>query len=62
MKIWLERTQHGTSQGKYVICCDKTRFSYEKSSIIGRLYKGNLTDNELETIKNKIEEAIKCLK
>lgn len=58
MKIWIEKAPYGTvNQGKYLICCDKTKFSYERKTIIGRLYKATLTDEELEEIKKKIEEA-----
>ena len=59
MKIWLEKTNWGTSQGKYVICCDKTKFSYERKTIIGRIYKATLTDEELQEVKSNIEEALK---
>jgi hypothetical protein len=59
MTIWIEKAPYGTAnQGKYLICCDKTKFSYEKKTIIGRLYRASLTDAELEEIKNKIERAI----
>ena len=58
MKIWLEKTNWGTSQGKYVICCDKKKFTYNRMTIIGRLYQGTLTDAELEEIKEKIEKAL----
>ena len=58
MNIWIEPTPHGTSQGKYVICCDKTKFKYERKTIIGRLYQGTLTDEELTILKNKIEEVL----
>lgn len=59
MKLWLEKAPYGTSnQGKYLISCDKTKFSYEKKTIIGRIYKATLTDEELEEVKRKIEEAL----
>jgi hypothetical protein len=60
MKVWIEKAPWGTTtQGKYLICCDKTKFSYESKAIIGRLYRATLTDAELEEIKEKIEEALK---
>lgn len=60
MKVWLEKAPYGTAnQGKFLICCDKTKFKYEDYTIIGRLYKATLTDEELEEIKNKIERALK---
>lgn len=59
VKVWIEKAPWGTAnQGKYLICCDKTKFSYKSKMIIGRLYKANLTDDELEEIKRKIEGAL----
>lgn len=61
MKIWIAPSPYPeTNQGKYIICCDKTKFKHEKKTIIGRLYKATLTDEEMETIKNKIEKVLCC--
>lgn len=59
MTIWIEKAPYGTgNQGKFLICCDKTKFSYERKTIIGRLYQATLTDEELENVKRKIEEVL----
>lgn len=60
IKIWIEETFNPKNNtGKYEIYCDKTKFDYQKKAIIGRLYKGALTDEELEEIKSKIENVLK---
>lgn len=59
MKVWIESTVWGTkNQGKYVICCDKVKFPSDKKTIIGRIYNGTLTDDELEELKEKIKKGI----
>lgn len=57
VKFWIEPTAFGTNQGKYIICCDKTRFSREKRMIIGRIYQATLTDEELEEVMAKIKKS-----
>ena len=60
MKVWIEKSPRGSgNQEKYLICCDKTKFGYERKTVIGRLYKATLTDEELEEVERKIEEALK---
>lgn len=60
MKVWIEKAPYGgtKNRGKYLLCCDKVKFPSDKKTIIGRIYKGTLTDDELEELKEKIERVV----
>lgn len=59
MNIWIERNKDGSGgcKGYAEIFVSGDRFSYIDRACIGRLYKANLSDEQIEALYNSVAEG-----